>query len=318
MLSFLCTRVVEQGLDGARAPPAAGFIAVAVLIVLFRQNLVRVATSCRDPAEKSAWAGASASVKPRWVWSNRDIDFDDPVQQLLASGGHSHLHAAQGEQCSGPHLLPAAFDQALAADKFAIRSSRQRFARRALRVMADPAFCVVFAPDHLLCMVSGVTLRLTQCHCPEEQTMVFKRLLVPVDGTELSDKAIHGSIALAAQLGASIVAFVAEPLPPLPSGPRSRGAIAEDQLNYEAKAIAHARPLLARFQAAALAAHVPFEGVFDQVPQVDKAIVAAAESHACDMIVMVTHGRGAFGEFLFGSQTKAVLAGSKLPLLVLH
>nr|MCU0967128.1 universal stress protein [Burkholderiaceae bacterium] len=38
----------------------------------------------------------------------------------------------------------------------------------------------------------------------------------------------------------------------------------------------------------------------------------------CDMIVMVTHGRGAFGEFLFGSQTKAVLAGSSLPLLVLH
>ena len=38
----------------------------------------------------------------------------------------------------------------------------------------------------------------------------------------------------------------------------------------------------------------------------------------CDLILMVTHGRGAFGEFLYGSQTKAVLAGSKLPLLVLH
>jgi nucleotide-binding universal stress UspA family protein len=36
------------------------------------------------------------------------------------------------------------------------------------------------------------------------------------------------------------------------------------------------------------------------------------------MIVMVTHGRGAFGEFLFGSQTKAVLADSRIPLLVLH
>ena len=65
-------------------------------------------------------------------------------------------------------------------------------------------------------------------------------------------------------------------------------------------------------------AGVPFKGVFDQVPQVDHAIIEAAESQGCDMIVMVTHGRGAFGEFLFGSQTKAVLAGSKLPLLVLH
>ena len=48
------------------------------------------------------------------------------------------------------------------------------------------------------------------------------------------------------------------------------------------------------------------------------AIVEAAESRGCDLIVMVTHGRGAFGEFLFGSHTKAVLAGSRLPLLVLH
>jgi nucleotide-binding universal stress UspA family protein len=36
------------------------------------------------------------------------------------------------------------------------------------------------------------------------------------------------------------------------------------------------------------------------------------------MIVMVTHGRGPFGELLFGSRTKGVMARSKLPLLVLH
>ena len=76
--------------------------------------------------------------------------------------------------------------------------------------------------------------------------------------------------------------------------------------------------MLARFEAAAEAAGVPFKGVHDQVARIDRAIIAAAESQGCDMIVMVTHGRGAFGEFLYGSQTKAVLAGSKLPLLVLH
>jgi nucleotide-binding universal stress UspA family protein len=36
------------------------------------------------------------------------------------------------------------------------------------------------------------------------------------------------------------------------------------------------------------------------------------------MIVMVTHGRGVFGELLFGSHTKKLLARTKLPLLVLH
>jgi nucleotide-binding universal stress UspA family protein len=148
--------------------------------------------------------------------------------------------------------------------------------------------------------------------------MTYKRLLVPVDGSDLTDRAIAGSIDLALQLGAAIVGFVAEPAPPLPSSPRTKALMDQEIQTYEHQSAAHAQPVLARFEAAAKAANVPFEGIYEQVPRVDKAIMATAESQGCDMIVMVTHGRGAFGEFLFGSQTKAVLAGSKLPLLVLH
>ena len=111
---------------------------------------------------------------------------------------------------------------------------------------------------------------------------------------------------------------MAETLAPLPRSPRTKALVDEEILAHEAMASAHAKPVLERFQSAALAAQVPFGGVYDQVPSVDKAIIDAAESHACDLIVMVTHGHGAFGEFLFGPQTKAVLAGSRLPLLVLH
>ena len=147
---------------------------------------------------------------------------------------------------------------------------------------------------------------------------MFQRILVPLDGSELSDRAIDASIDLARQLGAAITGFVAEPLPTFPSGPRSRSALADDLREHDAGTTAHARKLLDRFEARASEAGVSFDGYFDQVPQVDRAIIAAAESRGCDMILMVTHGRGAFGEFLYGSQTKAVLAGSKLPLLVLH
>lgn len=147
---------------------------------------------------------------------------------------------------------------------------------------------------------------------------MYKRILVPVDGSELSDRAIQASVDLAAQLRATVVAFVAEPLAPIPATPRVQALLQQEQAEHDALTAAHARPVLARFEAAARVAGIPFEGYFDQVPNVDKAIIAAAESHDCDMIVMVTHGRGAFGEFLFGSHTKAVLAGSQLPLLVLH
>lgn len=147
---------------------------------------------------------------------------------------------------------------------------------------------------------------------------MYQRILVPLDGSDLSDRAIDASIQLAQQLGAAITGFVAEPLPPLPSGPRSRGGFEEEARAHDAATSAHARDVLDRFEARAHAAGVSFDGYFDQAPRVDRAIIAAAESRGCDMILMVTHGRGAFGEFLFGSQTKAVLAGSKLPLLVLH
>ena len=147
---------------------------------------------------------------------------------------------------------------------------------------------------------------------------MYKRILVPVDGNELTDRAIEASIELAKQLGAAITGFVAEPLLPVPPGPRPHAVFQEEVREHDEMTAAHAQQVLDKFAAAAAVAGVSFEGYHDQVPRVDRAIIEAAESRGCDMIVMVTHGRGAFGEFLFGSQTKAVLAGSKLPLLVVH
>lgn len=147
---------------------------------------------------------------------------------------------------------------------------------------------------------------------------MYKRILVPVDGSGLTDRAIGESVDLARQLGATLVGFIAEPLPPVPTTVRAVELIEQEDLEHDARTQAHGQPVLARFAQAAEAAGVPFEGHLDRVARVDRAIVAAAESHGCDLIVMATHGRGAFGEFLFGSQTKAVLAGTRLPLLVLH
>lgn len=148
--------------------------------------------------------------------------------------------------------------------------------------------------------------------------MSFRRLLVPVDGSDLSGRAMTASIELAQQLGASITGFVAEPEPPLPAVGRHPSVVQREFELHDARTESHANDLLARFEAQARSAGVPFESHHVQARGVDEAIVQAAESRGCDMIVMVTHGRGAFGEFLFGSQTKAVLSRSRLPLLVLH
>lgn len=147
---------------------------------------------------------------------------------------------------------------------------------------------------------------------------MYKNLLVPVDGTELSPRAMRNSIELATQLGAAITAFVAEPLPPPAALGRRPSDLALESEWYDARAGRHAKQVLGSFEEQARAAGVTFSGHYVQTDRVSDAIATAAAEHQCDMIVMTTHGRGAFGELLFGSQTKQVMAQTKVPLLVLH
>ena len=145
---------------------------------------------------------------------------------------------------------------------------------------------------------------------------MFKQLLVPIDSSDLSSHAMQQGLDLARQLGAGIIGFVVEALPALPSMGTHLANYQRDVLAHEASTEAHAKGLLARFAQAAAEAGVPFDGQYERNDDVASAI--AGERHGCDMIVMATHGRGAFGELLFGSQTKRVMALSRRPLLVLH
>jgi nucleotide-binding universal stress UspA family protein len=154
-------------------------------------------------------------------------------------------------------------------------------------------------------------------HTTKEERM-FTHLLVPVDGTELSERAEQTGIDLAKKLGARITGFVAEPMPPMPTMAANVTAYQRDSDAHMARTEEHANEVLKRFAARAAEAGVPFAGKFQRTDSVDDSIVKAGDEFGCDLIVMVTHGRGAFGELLFGSHTKNVLSRSKLPLLVLH
>ena len=147
---------------------------------------------------------------------------------------------------------------------------------------------------------------------------MYKNLFVPVDGSPLSERAMQAGIDLARQLGAAVTGFVAEPDTPLPTAGTTPTAYARATDDHAARTDAHAQQVLGRFEAAAREAGVPFNGLHARTDNVDGSIVEFAQQSGCDMIVMVTHGRGAFGELLFGSHTKNVLAMCKIPLLVLH
>ncbi|MCK6426788.1 MAG: universal stress protein [Burkholderiaceae bacterium] len=147
---------------------------------------------------------------------------------------------------------------------------------------------------------------------------MFKHLLVPVDGSELSQRAMTSSLELAKSLGAKVTGFVVEPDLPMSTISTNPTVFTEQVRAHEAKSEAHANAVLRKFETLAQEAGVSFAADHTSAGQVDRAIVEAAERVGADLILMVTHGRGAFGELLFGSHTKHVMSMTKVAVLVLH
>lgn len=147
---------------------------------------------------------------------------------------------------------------------------------------------------------------------------MYKHIFVPLDGSELSERAAQASLDLAHALGARITGFVVEPPPPLPTESSRPALYSREAGAHLARTEGHAHKVLDRFAALAAERGVPFEGQFKRTDAVDDAIAGAAQEYGCDLVVMATHGRSALGEWLFGSHTKNMISRSKLPLLVLH
>lgn len=147
---------------------------------------------------------------------------------------------------------------------------------------------------------------------------MYKHLFVPVDGSSLSHRAMDGSIELALQLQARITGFVVEPDLPLSVSSRIPEDFSHQIKDHESKNQLHSQALLGQFAERAMVAGVPFSGLTVTAYGVEEAIMEQAEKSGCDMIVMVTHGRSAIGEFIFGSHTRKIVGKSRLPVFVLH
>ncbi|MFZ2307596.1 MAG: universal stress protein [Rhodoferax sp.] len=147
---------------------------------------------------------------------------------------------------------------------------------------------------------------------------MYKHLFVPVDGSELSHRAMDGSIELALQLGARITGFVVEPDVPLTAAASRTEPLLGRMKHNESKNEAHATALLGQFEKRAVAVGVSFTAHHVTAYLVSQTIAEEAEKLGCDMIVMVTQGRSRVGKFIFGSHTKNVIIESRLPVLVLR
>ena len=145
---------------------------------------------------------------------------------------------------------------------------------------------------------------------------MFKKILLPTDGSPVSRKAVKQGVAFAKSVGAKVVGFFSpedyrvlmysEYMPP--------SLMSEEE--FEAQAKKAAQKHLGAIEKAAKEAGVPYEGFYLSSVAPWEAIIAAAKKKRCDLIVMGSHGRSGLAGLVLGSQTTKVLTHSKVPVLV--
>jgi len=146
------------------------------------------------------------------------------------------------------------------------------------------------------------------------RAMMFKKILVPTDGSPLSEKAITAAVEFARQTDGRIFGLsVAEPYP---FTPLSEPAFTPDGNIYEAKMRELAQLHVQKIADAAQAAQVPCETTIALSFSPYEEIVKVANNSGCDVIFMASHGRKGLNKLFVGSETQKVLAHSTIPVMV--
>ena len=145
---------------------------------------------------------------------------------------------------------------------------------------------------------------------------MFKHLLVPTDGTPLSQQAVSRAISFAREAGARITFFSAEQrFPTLYCG---EGAISDAHLptRYHEEVDCVAHEIVNAAEKMARQAGVDCCTLVLVSDSPSEAIIKAAKRNECDLIFMASHGHSGIRELLLGGETQQVLMHSRIPVLV--
>jgi nucleotide-binding universal stress UspA family protein len=145
---------------------------------------------------------------------------------------------------------------------------------------------------------------------------MFKHILIPTDGSELSDKAIDAGVDFAREVHARITGFIAVPEYQVPSEPELMARRGLSLAQHEEQGKRQAGAALQKLAERARAAGVEYDEEFVQSNSPYEAIIGAAQRHACDLIFMASHGRRGLSALIHGSETQGVLTHSTIPTLV--
>lgn len=146
---------------------------------------------------------------------------------------------------------------------------------------------------------------------------MYKRILLPVDGSEISLEAAKAGIELAKVMGAEVVALnVTQPFSTLIGFDGMVASYAISDGDFEEAAQQEAKEYLEPILDYANAQQIKFTSIISGNYNVAEGIVAIAEEQNCDLIYMATHGRSGLSSLLLGSVTNKVISLAKVSFMV--
>jgi len=144
---------------------------------------------------------------------------------------------------------------------------------------------------------------------------MYKHILLPTDGSALSEVAVNNGLQFAKAVGAKVTGFyVMVERQPESFEDYSPVDVKAPKLDEVAKQ--EAQKYLAAIETKARAAGVPCATLSMSHASPHQAIIKAATDKGCDLIIMASHGRKGITGELVGSETSRVITGCKIPVLV--
>lgn len=148
---------------------------------------------------------------------------------------------------------------------------------------------------------------------------MYRKILVPLDGSTLSELALPHAETLAHRFDSEIILTrVCQPVAlPIELYPAMAGANYDYQLDLQVQVEKEVETYLLDWQkklreAEIKCRHVALEGF------VPESILKIAETEAVDLIVMSTHGRSGLSRWVYGSVATKVLQAAPCPIFLVR
>lgn len=148
---------------------------------------------------------------------------------------------------------------------------------------------------------------------------MYQHIMLPIDGSELSLKAVDEGVNVAKALGSKITLItIVSPYHLGVTSPITSGFVNDLEKRHDEEAKKEAQQLHIGVVARAKSVGVQCDSLVVMGDGPYAQIVENAHTHKCDLIVMASHGRRGFDAVVLGSETVKVLTHSKIPVLVVR